>query len=196
MSPVDQILEWIAAISGILCVFLLTRENIWAWIFGLLSVTIYVYIFWINKLYSDTILHVVYVLLNAYGLYVWTRRSKNPGSSQSELLPITWLPDIQRWGYLILIVIGSLLWGYGMHRYTDASYPYPDAFTTVASLVAQYLIARKRLENWMIWIVVDIVAIVIYGLKGIWVTSGLYVVYLVLSVMGYREWKRKMAGVQ
>ncbi|HPG08893.1 MAG TPA: nicotinamide riboside transporter PnuC [Saprospiraceae bacterium] len=193
MSPIDQILEWVAAISGILCVYLLTRENIWAWIFGLISVGIYVYIFWINKLYSDTILHVVYVVLNAYGLYAWTRRTKVPNTANTDLLTITWLPNIQRWGYLILIVIGSLLWGYGMNRYTDASYPYPDAFTTVASLVAQYLIARKRLENWLIWIVVDVVAIVIYGFKGIWVTSGLYVVYLVLSVLGFREWRNRMA---
>ncbi|MCB0657157.1 MAG: nicotinamide mononucleotide transporter [Saprospiraceae bacterium] len=194
MTLIDQMLEWTAAISGVLCVYLLTKEKIWAWIFGLFSVGIYVYIFWINKLYSDTILHVVYVVLNAYGLFVWTRKSAHSQVSEQDVLPITWLPVNQRWIYLGVIVLGSLLWGYGMNRYTDASYPYPDAFTTVASLVAQYLIARKRIENWLIWIVVDVVAIVIYGFKGIWVTSGLYLVYLVLSVLGFLEWKKKWLG--
>lgn len=190
MSILDQILEWVAAISGIMCVYLLTKENILAWIFGLVSVSLYVYIFWINKLYSDTILHIVYVILNAYGLYVWTRKEEPKKGDDAAVLHITWLSPQHRWLYLLLILGGSLLWGFGMERYTDASYPYPDAFTTVASLVAQYLIARKKIENWLIWIVVDVVAIVIYSYKGIWVTSGLYVVYFVLSAQGYLKWKK------
>ncbi|RMD68810.1 MAG: nicotinamide riboside transporter PnuC, partial [Bacteroidetes bacterium] len=93
------------------------------------------------------------------------------------------------------ILAGAAAWGWFMATHTDADFPYFDAFTTVASLVAQYLMARKKLENWIIWIIVDVVAIQIYYLKGLYVTSFLFVVYLGLSIKGWIDWKRSMTAL-
>lgn len=180
-----QSIEYIAVATGILHVFLLTRGKVAAWPFGLVSVSLYIYIFFLNKLYSDTFLHVVYVVLNIYGWWNWVRHR-----DQQTNVAVGRLEHRQRVWWPVLIVVGALLWGYGVQQNTDASYPYGDAFTTVASLVAQYLLARRKLENWVIWIIVDVVAINIYLLKGLYPTSGLYAVYLVLSISGWVHWRR------
>lgn len=180
-----QVMEFIAVVSGIIHVFLLTREKIIAWPFGLLSVSLYIYIFGESKLYSDAILHVVYVVLNIYGWWNWARRGK-----ETIHIPITRLSGKETGAWSGLILAGFLIWGYLMKANTDASFPYGDAFTTVASLVAQFLLARKKLENWIIWIIVDVVAIAIYALKGLYLTTGLYGVYLLLSTKGFFEWRR------
>lgn len=180
-----QILEYIAVATGIIHVFLLTRGKVLAWPFGLISVGLYIYIFFLNKLYSDTFLHVVYVLLNIYGWWNWVRHR-----DAETAVAVGRLEHRQRIWWPVLIVVGALFWGYGMQQNTDASFPYGDAFTTVASLVAQYLLARRKLENWIIWIIVDIVAINIYLLKGLYPTSGLYGVYLILSISGWVQWRR------
>lgn len=180
-----QILEYIAVATGIIHVFLLTRGKVLAWPFGLISVGLYIYIFFLNRLYSDTFLHVVYVLLNIYGWWNWVRH-RDAGAA----VEVKRLESGQRILWPVLIVLGAFFWGYGMQQNTDASFPYGDAFTTVASLVAQYLLARRKLENWMIWIIVDVVAINIYLLKGLYPTSGLYGVYLILSISGWLQWRR------
>jgi nicotinamide mononucleotide transporter len=97
-------------------------------------------------------------------------------------------------GWLGVIAAGTLLWGYGMASLTDAAVPYGDAFTTVASLVAMWLQARKLLESWGYWIAVDVVAIVIYQSKGLLLTAGLYVAFLVLCIAGLRAWWRDRAA--
>ena len=180
-----KIIEYVAVISGMLHVFLLTRGKVLAWPFGLLSVSLYIFIFLQNKLYSDTFLHVIYVVLNIYG---WDNWSRNQGELKS--VEVTTLDGNQKLGWTAMILAGFLIWGYGIANNTDASYPYGDAFTTVASLVAQYLLARRKLENWIIWIIVDVVAINIYLRKGLYPTSGLYAVYFLLSAWGWWNWRQ------
>ena len=183
----DLLLEIIAVVSGVLCVFLLTRERIEAWYFGAITVSIYVYIFWQQKLYSDMILHVVYVVLNVYGWYSWRF-----GGKIKDQLEVTLLSNWHRviWG--LVIIAGFLIWGYFMNRYTDADFAYIDAFTTVASLVAQWFLAKKKIENWILWIIVDVVAMVIYYIKGIRLTSLLYLIYLGLAVYGLITWYKHL----
>ncbi|MCB0680843.1 MAG: nicotinamide mononucleotide transporter [Saprospiraceae bacterium] len=180
-----QVIEFIAVVSGITHVYLLTREKVIAWPFGLLSVSLYIYIFGVSHLYSDAILHVVYVVLNIYGWWNWSRRDP-----LAPALPVSRFGPTERWGYPLLIGLGFVVWGYLMANNTNADFPYGDAFTTVASLVAQFLLARKKLENWIIWIVVDLVAIVIYSLKGLYLTTFLYGVYLLLSAKGLYDWRQ------
>ncbi|MFQ5448494.1 MAG: nicotinamide riboside transporter PnuC [Saprospiraceae bacterium] len=179
------ILEIIATICGLIHVFLLTREKIIAWPFGIATVTIYVYIFFASRLYSDAILHVCYIAINSYGWYNWARRKENVTEVKiSRLRPS---------GIAILAAIvfaGTLAWGYLMDTNTDASFAYYDAFTTVASFTAQYLLTQKKIDNWAVWIAVDLVAIPIYLLKGLYVTSGLYFVYLLLCISGLIEWRK------
>ena len=188
MEPtVLQIIEFIAVVSGMTHVYLLTREKIIAWPFGLLSVGLYIFIFAESRLYSDMILHAIYVILNIYGWWNWA--NKGPEEDQ---LPVTRLTRTEAAAWSGFILVGFIVWGSVMKANTNADFPYPDAFTTVASLVAQFLLARKKLDNWIIWIIVDIVAINIYMLKGLYLTSGLYAVYLFLCIKGLRDWRRSM----
>ncbi|MDH3651022.1 MAG: nicotinamide riboside transporter PnuC [Saprospiraceae bacterium] len=183
-------MEIVAVVFGLLNVYLLTKQNIWAWPCGLVMVTLYAFIFFDAKLYSDFILHLVYIILNVYGWFYWLR-----GGSREDNLPVTIMNTRQRVSWLISMFIGFLLWGFFMSTTTDADYPYPDAFTTVLSLVAQYLLARKKLENWILWITVDLVAINLYLLKSLYFTSGLYFCFLILCLYGIRSWKKSMAEI-
>jgi nicotinamide mononucleotide transporter len=165
-------------------VWLLTRERILAWPFGLLGVGLYVYIFYSVRLYSDFILHIIYVILNIYGWVYWARK----GPVTANRLPVTVLSGSAGISWLLMILVTFIIWGYAVDYTTDASFVYPDAFTTVASLVAQFLLARKKLENWILWILVDIVAINIYLRKDLELTAGLYTILLILSIIGLLRW--------
>lgn len=150
-------IEAIAVVFGLLCVWLTVRENIWCWPTGLIQVTIYVFIFYQVRLYSDLILHVVYIAMQLYGWQHWLR-----GGNDKTALPISTLAPSGRALWSLTVVAGSAAWGYVMSAHTNASVPYWDAFTTVASLVAQWLLARKKLESWIFWIMVDVAATGIY----------------------------------
>lgn len=180
---IDTALELFAAIFGFLAVYFTIKQNIWCWYVGLVQVTLYCYIFYTSKLYSDMILHIIYIFLNAYGWYSW----KYGGPHQSTLR-VTLMTKAILW--IAVTLIGTLVLGFVMKTNTDASYPYPDAFTTVASLVAQYLMIKKILGSWFFWIVVDVVAIGIYSYKGLYFTSALYVAFLVMAIIGYFEWRK------
>ena len=179
----DQTVEIFGAIFGFLSVYFTIRQNIWCWYFGLLQVTLYCFVFYTSKLYSDMILHVIYIFLQFYGWYNWKY-----GGSNKSTLRVTLLTHTMFW--IGLTVLVTALLGYVMQTKTDASFPYEDAFITVASLVAQYLMIKKILQSWLFWIIVDVVAIVIYAYKDLYFTTVLYVLFLVMAVMGYLEWKK------
>lgn len=129
------------------------------------------------------ILHVIYIFLQVFGWYNWKY-----GGSNKSTLRITLITNTAFWIGLTVLVTGLL--GYVMQTKTDASFPYEDAFITVASLVAQYLMIKKILGSWLFWIVVDVVAITIYCFKGLYFTTGLYVLFLIMAAIGYLEWKK------
>ena len=183
MSP----LEIIAVLFGLACVTLVVRQSIWCWPTGLVQVSLYLIIFYQVKLYSDAILQVFYIVMNIYGWYHWLH-----GGRERDSLPVTRLSAAGNALWIGVTAVGTALWGYGMATWTDAALPYGDAFTTVASLVAQWLMARKRIENWLFWIAVDIAAVVIYWYKGLYLTSGLYAVFLGLCVAGWIAWRRDL----
>jgi len=180
-------IEFTATVFGFACVLLFVFRNIWAWPTGLVQVVLYCYIFYEVKLYSDLILHVIYVGLQLYGWYHWLY-----GGARRDSLPVRVLAPRTLAGWAALGLVGTLLWGTLMARYTDAALPYPDAFTTVLSLIAQWLLARKVLESWLFWIVVDVAAIGIYLVKGLYFTSGLYAAFLVLATLGFLQWRRTL----
>lgn len=175
--------EIIASLAGFICVFLIIRRNIWCWPFGLLQVAVYMIVFYDAKLYSDFILHGVYVVMQVYGWWYWLQ-----GKSQDDDLVVlpTSLQATLSW--IAVAAAGSFVLGYAMSTYTDASLPYPDAFTTVASLVAQWLLSRRQLINWGFWIAVDIVAISVYWQKGLYPTTVLYLTFLVMASIGLYVW--------
>lgn len=187
-----QILEVISMLTGIACVFFQTQEKIIAWPFGIVSVTLAVFVFRNEMLYSDFILHIIYIALNAYGWWFWSQRLKSSDSSVQEQAPIRAM-NLQFFSYWALfILLFAWVWGTYMDQLFEASFPYFDAFTTVGSLAAQYLLAKKIIQNWLIWIVVDVVAIGIYMAKGLYFFSFLFFVYLILCIYGYINWRKAL----
>lgn len=180
-------MEWIAAAAGLVSVYLLTKQSVLAWPAGLLSVFICIFIFYQNKLYSDFMLHIIYVMLNTFGWWRWSTGK----SGINPPLKVSLLSSRIRWFIMLGISIATYIWGDIMHKNTSAVYVFPDAFILVASLVAQYLLALKKIENWILWILVDIIAIIIYYLKGLYVTSGLYLLYLILCISGWLQWSKE-----
>jgi nicotinamide mononucleotide transporter len=180
-------LEKIAVACGLANIYLTVRQNIWCWPVGVVMVSLYIYIFYETKLYSDAALNVFFLVMQFYGWYHWTRGGVDHSRS---LRPVT---RLSRRGWL-LTAAGVAAWTAGvgtlMHRYTDAAAPYPDSFTTILSVIAQFLLTRKILENWTLWIVADLVYIGVYTFKALYWTAGLYVVFLALCIQGYREWNR------
>lgn len=183
-------IEAVAVVFGVACVWLTVRQNIWCWPTGLVQVSLYIFIFYEVKLYSDLILHVIYVFLQLYGWYHWLR-----GGKQDTPLPVSTLSAHARWVWIAVALAGTAGWGYLMTTFTDASVPYGDAFTTVTSLIAQWLMARKKLESWLFWIAVDVLAIGIYWYKSLLLTSGLYALFLILAILGWLAWQKSLRAV-
>ncbi|MFK7971466.1 MAG: nicotinamide riboside transporter PnuC [Bacteroidia bacterium] len=187
-----RIIEVIIWITGLVCVYLNAKENIWAWPIGIVSVALSTVIFYKTSLYSDTLLNGIYVVLGFYGWYQWAY-----GGAAKTALPVTKMQLWPGWAASMLIGLAGLAalsWFFG--TYTEADYVYGDAFTTSFSLVAQVLLARKKLGNWLIWIVVDVVAVYIYFHKGLYIITALYVGYFFLAIYGYLEWKKMMEAEQ
>ena len=184
-------LEIVGTATGIIHLFLLTRQKISAWIFGIICVSIYVYISYDAKYYSDMILNMFYIGLNIFGWHNWSRKKE-----ELSLVKVTRLSKENISLILVIIAAGTFLWGWFMTSKTDAAFPYPDAFTTVASLTAQYLLTQKKIDNWLIWIVVNLVAIPMYLYKGLYITAGLFCVYLVMCILGFFEWRKEMTSAE
>lgn len=179
-------LEKIAVAFGLANVYLTVRQNIWCWPVGAVMVSLYIYIFFQTKLYSDAGLNVFFLVMQFYGWYHWSRGGVEHSRSLSAVTRLT----AREWAWTIAGVLGgTAALGTVMHRFTDAALPYPDAFTTLLSVFAQFLLTRKVLDNWTLWIIADVVYIGVYTSKSLYWTAGLYVVFLILCIKGYREWK-------
>ncbi|HVZ78787.1 MAG TPA: nicotinamide riboside transporter PnuC [Gemmatimonadaceae bacterium] len=178
-------MEWFAAIAGAISVYLSARENIWSWPTAIINVTAYILVFRRAGLYSDMGLQVVYLALSIYGWYEWLH-----GGANRSKLEVTrasrrvWLLSG------IAAVIGWYILFSITRRIQGAAIPQVDAALTTLSLVAQWMMTRKILENWILWIIADIVYVPMFIYKHLYLTSGLYAVFLILAIMGLVEWKR------
>jgi nicotinamide mononucleotide transporter len=179
-------LEGTAVAFGLVSVYLSTRENIWSWPTAIINVGLYTLLFFREKLYADMGLQVIYLMLSFYGWYEWLYGGEN----RTELHVSRVTP---RLAALLTVIgaVGSLVLGYFLHQNTDAALPYLDATLSVFSLIAQWMMTRKILENWALWIVLDVVYVWMFiFLKHLNFTAFQYSVFLILAVMGYRDWKR------
>jgi len=182
MTPI----ELAATITGLASVWLSVRRNIWCWPTGLVMVTLYIFIFYDAKLYSDMGLQIVYIFMQIYGWYYWLSGAKD--GDKDDAVPVTRLSSRQLAATWALGLAGIVALGYVMDTYTDASLAYWDAATTVLSLIAQWFLGKKILESWVFWITVDVLAVGVYLAKGLYLTSGLYVVFLGMAAAGLFEW--------
>ncbi len=183
-------LEIAGVLTGIIAVWLTTREKTWCWPVGIVSVLLFVAVFYRARLYGAMGLQVIYVALSAYGWYAWARG----GEDHSPL-------RVSRAGIAALLVSGILglaataalaAW---LTRSTDESMPLTDAATTAFSLVAQWMQTRKLIENWWVWLVVDLAYVGMNLSLGLVWTAGLYAIYCGLAVAGVIEWRRSLASV-
>jgi nicotinamide mononucleotide transporter len=181
-------LELFAAVIGAISVWLSVRQNIWSWPTAIVNVVLYALVFHQARLYADMGLQVVYAVLSIYGWYEWLYG----GEGRTELLVTR---TGVRLGALLAVVAlaGSAALGTVLHHETDAALPFMDAFLSSTSLVAQWMMTRKLLENWVVWIAVDVLYVGMFIFKGLYLTSGLYAVFLALAVKGYLDWRRSMA---
>lgn len=181
-------IQWISFISGILYIYYATRNHPQCWPWGILSSGLWAYASAFQlHLYSDAILQFIYVLLGFYGWYQWMA-GRHPSLKSQPALPITrYTPKIL---YILLLtcIFPSLVLGYIMH-FTPAAFPYTDAFLTVYSLLATWMLVNRKIENWILWIVIDFLSIPLFAWRGGHLFALLFLIYGMLAIQGWKSWK-------
>lgn len=185
-------LGMLGLVSGLLCVWLLIRENIYTFPLGLLYAVVTVVVMLDARLYADVLLNGYYVIMNAYGWYFWLRG--DPDRRAGKVLQVAWAGATSRYLAVGFTVLGTLIMGWYFDQHTDADFAYPDSFTTMASFVAMWMSARKYLDSWVLWFVVDVASVALYLAKAqsdptLYYYAFLYLVYLWMAVVGYRAWR-------
>jgi nicotinamide mononucleotide transporter len=180
--------EWTAAVLVLLNVALVARRSLWNYPVAIVAVSLYAAVFFQARLYSDALLQLFFLALNAYGWATWRRSRARAGT-----VVVRTLSPAARLGWTLATAGAALAWGAAMHRWTDAAYPWWDAAIAGASVAAQWLLARRYWENWVVWIAVDIASVALYAAKGLWPTMGLYVILTLLAAAGLRAWRRARA---
>jgi nicotinamide mononucleotide transporter len=192
-------IEFFGTILNILAVYLVAKNNIWTWPVGNVAVILFGILFFQIQLYSDFFEQIYFFITGFYGWWLWHKHSQSKNIETKSLSDITQNSAQSNLLYGISIVLGTLVLGYmtsNFHNWLPqifvepASYPYLDAVTTVMSFAATILMIFKKVENWYLWILVDIIGIWLYYTKGVVFVSLLYVVFLILATQGYFNWKK------
>jgi len=179
-------LEYLGALTGFICVWLAARNSLWNFPVTIVSVLIYMMVFYQAKLYADMGLQVYFLFMAIYGWYFWINRR---GDDQ-KLKPIRRISPREIGAGIIVVALFTFLVGKGLYLHTDAFFPYLDSFCTGGSLFGAFLLSRRVMENWVVWIIVDIVYLYLYIAKELYVTTLLYLVFVGVAVFGYLEWKK------
>jgi nicotinamide mononucleotide transporter len=177
-------LELFGVVTGIVGVWMTLRQNVWCFPVGLANVIVSLLLFYEQHLYADTLQQAVYIPLLIYGWIHWKQENEkvfSPG----------WMSARERLSAALVIVAGGLFLGGMLKQFTTAHFPWADSMATAGAFVAQYLVARKKTENWILWMGVNMAYILIYFYKDLHGYMVLYTLYLLLAVMGYREWSKK-----
>lgn len=183
-------LELVAVVLSLAMVGCNLRVNPLGWPLAIAASALYGLLFVHSGLYGEAALQLVFITLGAWGWWQWLRGT----TAQGERLPVRALSPRQRALALAVTAAGWPLLGLLLDHATDSDVPYLDALPTVGSLVGQYLLARKWLDNWTAWLAVNLVSLGLFATKGLWLTVALYAVFAVLSVVGWRAWARLLPG--
>ncbi|MFJ3046517.1 nicotinamide riboside transporter PnuC [Herbaspirillum chlorophenolicum] len=177
-------LELVSFLLAVITVWLNIRQNHWAWLFSILSSLLYAAVFVDARLYGDSGLQFVFVAVSVWGWYQWLR-----GGQQHQPLPVS---RLDRAGWMWMLVAwgaGFALLSWFLRRYTDTDVPHMDAFLTAGSLVGQLLLSRKKIENWLVWILVDVLYVGLYLYKHLTLTAILYGLFVIMATAGWRSWR-------
>lgn len=176
-------IEVAAFVTGVASVFLAARQHIWNWPVGIVNVALYALFFWQVKLYADAGLQVVYLVLAAYGWWAWLH-----GGARGEPLRVRRVSPRLFAGAVALGATFAAALGFALARFTDAQVPLLDSALTGASLVGQFLMTRKYLESWPVWVAADVVYVGLFISRGYYPTAAMYAVFTVLALYAWREW--------
>jgi nicotinamide mononucleotide transporter len=182
-------LEIVAVVISLAMVGCNIREIHWGWPLAIISSLMYFAIFWRSKLYGDATLQIFFAVVAVWGWFQWLRGRRADGSALT-------VSRLKQRGLLITVGACAVLWpatGLFLKTFTDTDVPWWDAFPTAVSLVGQFLLGRKYLENWGVWIVVNVVSVGLFAYKDLWMTVALYTLFIGLSVVGWREWRKHLA---
>jgi nicotinamide mononucleotide transporter len=183
-------LEIVAFVLAVLMVILNMRVNALAWPLAIVSSLLYFALFWNSKLYGDASLQILFAVVALWGWWQWLRGTEADGRA----LHVRELDSQGRW---LLVVALALAWpatGLFLKTYTDTDVPWWDAFPTAASVIGQWLLGRKYVENWPAWIVVNVVSVGLFAYKGLWLTTLLYTLFIAMSFAGWRAWRARLVA--
>ncbi len=192
-------IEFFGTIFNIACVWLVAKNKVSNWPVGIVGIVLYIFLFYQIRLYSDLFEQIYFLIMSFVGWYIWVNPKRKAAKDTKEAVPVTKNSRKENIVYVLLIAVGSVLLGYFVSKAhvlfpvafpEAASFPYLDAFTTVMSFAATILMAKKRLECWYLWILVDIIGIGLYFAKGVKFISLEYVLFLVLAINGLLQWRK------
>lgn len=182
-------LEITGCVTGIICVYLNIKQNVLGWVFGIASVICYTFVFYSSKLYGDAALQIFFLFFSIKGLFLWMRKDKDGHAlAPSHCTKKEWL-----YIFISVAFFSGFLVGF-LDKYTDSDVPFLDAITTIISIVAQILLGKKRIENWFLWIIVNVIYVVLYLQKSLHLTALLYVIFLIMAIFGFIEWRKNMSS--
>lgn len=180
-------LEFVGLIIGLLYLYLEYKANIWLWPVGVIMPLVYIVIFYQSKFYADMGIYVYYFFASIYGWYIWSKSIKKADEVLISQLPIKYLSKMIA---LFVIIFAAIT--FVLIRFTDSPVPYGDSLTTTLSIIAMWMLAHKYIEQWLLWIVVNIISTGLYFWKGLDTTAVLFIVYSIIPIFGYFKWKRMM----
>jgi nicotinamide mononucleotide transporter len=184
--------EWLSTITQVMSVWYARKNNILVYPTGIIGVILAAYVYlWISTppLYADGILNIYYLAMSIYGWIAWSQKNDD----QSITHPISWLTRLEIKLSILTFALGWGLMFFTLKTYTDSDVPLLDSLVSATALVAMWWMARRKVENWIAWIISNLIAIPLNAYKGFYLFSLMYALFLVLAMMGYKEWKRKIA---
>ena len=186
-TPVSW-LEIVAFVLALAMVVMNMRVNPVAWPLAILSSLLYFALFWNSRLYGDASLQIFFAVVALCGWWQWLRGTQADG----HMLKVRSLPARGRWWLLAALAAAWPATGLFLKTFTDTDVPWWDAFPTAASVIGQWLLGRKYIENWLVWVVVNIVSVGLFAYKGLWLTTLLYTLFIAMSFIGWRAWQRML----
>lgn len=184
---IENWIEIVAVVTGLAYIFLSIKQKISCWVFGIISSGLYLFIFFSSKIYADMALQAYYVVMGVYGWIHWARIDDLTDKTELKVLRLSNREILILLGVTIILFIGIAQF---LIFFTDSTIPWIDAFTTSLSFTATWMLTRKILEHWLIWIVVNSVSIGLYFYRELYVTIILFVIFTIMAIVGYFEWKR------